>query len=177
MNNKFNFYRIEHNQIKLKNFNLVRLGPYSALLYFLKLDIENKDIIIWAYNQLQDKEKELHNKTINVIKQGYLPPALWNQKYAGAFEDPFLRTTFMKNIKNYSINQSHIKMKNLFIFGANRIYVLEEWFDFLPEEAITFHKLGFVIAKYHVDNIVNGLHQSISAYNENIKFIEEYDII
>lgn len=181
MNNKFNFYRLEHNYLNSEKVAPFNFGPYffSSSIDRDKLDeLRLKKIkMLDSILLYKDIEGNPHRDiTIKLSKRGILSTSLWSAERPGVFEDPYLRETLKANIKNWIPGTAKVKMENIYFCGSSNIDGIYKWFNFTDNEKIFISWTGFSISKYHVDNIVNGLRQSITKFNQNAKLIERIEL-
>lgn len=173
--NKYNFYRIEHESIQLtQNEHGFKIGPYSYVNYHFDKEKRNESKLhsFLKKNESINSWDEHWAKVID-NNLGKIPPASYKLTRPGIFEDPGLREFYIKKYK-LSEDKKHVKFDFCSVFGTREISSLYKWFNLNEDDsaATILKENGFRIKRYKVDNVVDGLKQSITIANGKEQLIE-----
>lgn len=161
MNNKFNFYRLEHRFFSFPD-QPFKAGPYA---FSIRYDVPEVSKIL---RQKEDQNNIWLDKTS-------IPPARYSMNRPGCLEDPGLRET-IKPLIVY-LKEGKVGISKLFFFGCSTLSELEPWFSLTDDEKAILKDQNFIYSRYYTNNIINGCKQSITFSNEDIRHVQHIEII
>lgn len=161
MNNRFNFYRLEHRFFGFPE-HPFKAGPYVFSERYPVPEIGT------ALRKKEDQNNIWLGKTT-------IPPARYSMNRPGCLEDPGLRDA-IKPLVVY-LKDGRVGMSKLFFFGSSTLSGVESWFSLTADEKALLKENNFVYSRYYTDNIINGCKQSVSFASDNIRHVQHIEIV